>query len=99
MTSDNQLSPHDELESILVSEYYTQEEFDNLLDSFAMETIRKVAVSMRRAWKANHFPVHETDGVAGAMEYLIDLISDKGEIRTGVVGRDFMAWLTDSSDA
>lgn len=74
-------------------------EFDDLLDSFAMETIRKAAVSMRRAWKADHFPVHETDGVCGAMEYLINLISDKGEIRTGVIGRDFMAWLTEGTDA
>lgn len=74
-------------------------EFDDLLDAFAMETIRKAAVSMRRSWRAGHFSVHETDGVMEAMEYLINLTSDKGEIRTGVIGRDFMTWLTDSSDA
>lgn len=71
---------------------------DHLLDEYAMETIRKVAVSMRRAWKADHFgsPV---DGVVEAMEYLINLTSDKGEIRTGVIGRDFMSWLYGGTDA
>ena len=93
------MTARERLDATLVPEHYDEQQFDDLLDSLAMEAIQKAAVSMRRAWKADHFPVHETDGVAGAMEYLINLISDKGEIRTGVIGRDFMTWLTDASDA
>lgn len=92
------MTARDEIHDIL-NEHREYLNPDHLLDEHAMETIRKAAVSMRRAYRAGHFNAHDNQGVMSAMGYLIDLISDAGEIRTGVIGRDFRAWLRDGTDA
>jgi hypothetical protein len=57
---------------------------EDILDAYANEVVRQVAVMMRRDWNDGHFAIHETDGAAEATEYLLSVVFGYGTPTRGL---------------
>lgn len=65
---------------------------EDILDCYANEVVRQVAVMMRRDWNDNYFAAHETDGVAEATEYLLRVAFGYGTPTKGIPNDSPQRW-------
>lgn len=93
------MTARDEIRDILINEYADGCPADALLDAYAMESIRKALSAMRTEYIKDRFSPNEDDGLYSAMDYLLNLVFDCGEVRPRVVHHDIHSWCFYGGDA